>query len=176
MSLGFFKKISKISADKQFHSYENVQATNVSSHENKGKQKQHKSWSKLYQHVIYGSRHLAVLGETRRQPKQSGIIKSAGAVASNTNSTDGTVPQHEIDWSNRQELTKSTQSKSWRVHTRTDSDSSSSDGRESPDAKKRELEHYNKLKLNLNSPPRNKEVLKGIKILQPLLNNNHPFK
>ena len=48
MSLGFFKKISKISADQQFHSYENVQATNVSSHENKGKQKQHRNHEEDY--------------------------------------------------------------------------------------------------------------------------------
>ena len=172
MSLGLFKKISKRSANKQFHSYENVQATNVSSHEKKGKKKQHRNHDADYINVQFedrnGSRHLVVLGETRRQPKQSGIDISAGAIVSNIESTDGTMPQHKLAKSNRQELKQSTESKSWRVCTRTDSDSSSSDitdESESPDAKKRELEHYSRLKLNLSCPPHNKKALKGIKIL-----------
>lgn len=172
MSLGLFKKISKSTANKQFHSYENVQATNVSSHEKKGKKKQHRNHEADYINVQFedrnGRRHLAVLGETRRQPKQSGIGISAGAIVSSIESTDGTMPHYELAKSNRQELKQSTGSKSCRVCTRTDSDSASSDiteGSESPDAKKRELEHYNRLKLNLSCPPRNKKALKGIKIL-----------
>ena len=172
MSLGIFKKISKSSANKQFHSYENVQATNVRSHEKKGKKKQHRNHKEDYINVQFedrnGRRHLAVLGETRQQSKQSGIDTSAGAIVSSTESIDGTMPQHELAKSNSQELKQSTGSKSWRVYTRADSDSSSSDitnRSESPDAKKRELEHYNRLKLNLSCLPRNKKALKGIKTL-----------
>lgn len=173
MSLGLSKMISKSSGNKQFHSYENihVQAPSVSSHENKGEERQHKNHEEDYINVQFedrnGRRHLAVQGETR-QHKESGIHTSTGAVITTTGSTDGTVPQHELANSNRQELKHSTGSKTWRVYSRTDSDSSSSDiadGNKSPDAKKRELEHYNRLKLNLSCPPRNKKALKGIKIL-----------
>ena len=172
MSLGLFKKISRSSANKQFHSYENVQATNVSSPGNNGKKKQHRNHEADYINVQFddrnGRRHLAILGETRRQPKQSGTDTSAGAVVGSTESTDGTMPQHELAKSNRQEPKQGTGNKSWRVYSRTDSNSSSSDitdGSESPDAKKRELEHYNRLKLNPSCLPRNKKALKGIKIL-----------
>lgn len=172
MSLGLFKKISKSSANKQSHSYENVQATSVSSPGNNEKKKQHRNHEADYINVQFedknGRRHLAVLGETRRQPKQSGTDKSAGAFVSSTKSTDKTMPEHELAKSNRQEPKQGSGSKSLTVYSRTDSDSSSNDitdESESPDAKKRELEHYNRLKLNPSCPPRNKKALKGIKIL-----------
>ena len=168
MSLGLSKMSSE---NKQFHSYENVQAPSVSSHENTEEKRQHKNHEEDYINVQFedrnGRRHLAVLGETSRH-KESGIHTSFGAVISTTESTDGTVPQHELAKSNRQELKHSTESKTWRVYSRTDSDSSSSDiadENKSPDDKKREVEHYNRLKLNLSCPPRNKKALKGIKIL-----------
>jgi hypothetical protein len=185
-SLGLSKMISKSSENQQCHSYENVQAPNESSHENKEKDRQHRNHEEDYINVQFdirnGRRHLAVLGETRRQ-KETGAHVSAGAVVSTTRSTDRTGPRYELAKSNRQELIHSTGSKSWRVCSRTDSDSSSSDtidgsdtidtidGSESPDAKIKELEHYNKLKLNRICPPCNKKALKGIKILT---NANQP--
>lgn len=170
MSLGIFKNISKSGANKRFHSYENVQASNVSNHQKKGKERQHRNHEADYINVQFeernGRRHLAVLGETRRQ-KQSSTCTSVGAVASSTETIDGIMPHSEPAKCNM-ELKQSTGSKSWRMYCRIGSDSSSSDISdrcESPDAKKKELEHYNRLKLNLSCPPHNKKALRGIKIL-----------
>lgn len=56
--------------------------------------------------------------------------------------------------------------------TRTDSESSSasilSESGGIPDAKQREIEHYNRLKLNLDRIPQNKKALRGLRVLNKI--------
>ena len=176
MSLGLFKKISKSTASKQIHSYENIPAANVSSYGQTGKKKrQHRNHEADYINVQFdernGRRYLATIGETSRQPKESSRDRSTGAIVSSTENTDGPMLHHEPAKRKRREIEKDSGSKSQRVYlrnSRIDSDSSSSDitdSSENTDAKRSELEHYNRLKLNLSCPPHNKKALKGIKIL-----------
>ena len=167
MSLGLLKKISSSSGRNQVHSYENVPAIGASSNR-QNERKHYRNHKEDYINVQFEDKnekhHLAIIEEARQQPKEVGATASAVDIVCNIKSR----VHQELAKSNWQELTQASEGKSQRVHRRTDSDTSISDitnGSESPDSKKRELEHYNRLKLDLSCPPRNKKALKGIKIL-----------
>ena len=115
-----------------------------------------------------GRRKLARIGEERIQSKASGPD-----VGATTEGTDrGEPQQHKATKHSKQKSRKGFRGsigKAHRVHHIRDSDSSSSEMIESnsdrQDDKTSEMEHYNRLKLNMSSLPQNKKLLKGIRIL-----------
>ena len=173
MNLELLKKTSK---SKVIHRYENV-VTSSHRHEANRQCRKHDT---DYVNVEYdernGRRHLAMLGGTTKKVKRSSIdsdLRVSSRETTNTkctidrtNSTDG-----ELQHSEFVNGLRVTESKSLRVHhrmNRVDSEGSSSevtDSVESEDAQKRELEHYNRLKLNWSCLQNNKKLLKGISIL-----------
>lgn len=185
MSLGLFKRTSN---SKVTHRYENVPVTNASSHRKKRQWRRHDT---DYINVEFddknGRRHLATIGEVKRQPKDLSTVLSASAIRDTTDTRDSADggQYHEMA-KNRLELNKTLENKSHSVQHRMntiDSDSSSSEiteSTENPEAQNRELEHYNRLKLNLRCLPHNEKVLKGIRILYndqvPAERNQHSLQ
>ena len=176
MSLGLFKRSSKSnSSSRAIHRYENVPPANVSSQRHNGTQIQCRKHAADYINVQYedknGRRHLARLGETRRQLNQSSTDSdlSASAISNSVDSTDRAGQHHNVAKHNGLKLKKSTKVAGGQYRTkRIDSDSSSSEiteSSENADARQRELEHYNRLKINMRCLPHNEKALKGIKIL-----------
>ena len=169
MSLGISKRTSN---SKPIHRYENVSNTSASSHR---KKTQCRKYDADYINVEFedkSGRQIATIAEARRKPKYSSTdldMSPTRSITNNSiNSTDGEM-QHQETAKNSLELIRSSPGKSQRLHQINridlDSDSSSSEIQESNEVKKLELEHYNRLKLNLRCLPPNKKALKGIRIL-----------
>ena len=163
MSLGFFKKNSK---SKAVHRYENMPLPNAKELNKMQSRKQEAQYINVEFDDRNGRRQLARIGEDRIQ--SNAYLDEPGA----TEGTDGgEVRQQKTTKNTKLKLKKGSRvsgGKLHRVHHIKDSDSSSSEMLESserPDDKTKELEHYNRLKLNLTSLPQNKKLLKGIKIL-----------
>lgn len=162
MSLGLLKRTSN---SKLIHCYENVSVTSTSSHR---KKMQCRKYDADYINVEFedeSGRQLATIGEARMKPKYSSTDLDMSSTRI-INHTDGEM-QHQETAKNSQELIRSSRGKSQRLHqiNGIDSDSEIQESNESTEVKKRELEHYNRLKLNLRCLPHNKKALKGIRIL-----------
>ena len=125
------------------------------------------------QRILSGSdRSVSTLSSQRIPESVTESDMSASALSSSTDSIDGRVDERVYrDYyppPRKQRSTSKTKQVRYRA-TRTDSESSSASGiTESADlleAKAREIEHYNKLKLNLNKLSQSKEVRKGVRVL-----------
>lgn len=124
------------------------------------------------QRILSGSdRSVSTLSSQRVPESVTESDMSASALSSSTDSIDGRVDEgihRDCRPPRKQRSTSKTKQVRYRA-TRTDSESSSVSGvTESADlleAKAREIEHYNKLKLNLNKLSQSKEVRKGVRVL-----------
>ena len=169
MSLGLFKK----APSKEIHRYENVLTSNDKHHE---RQANCRKYDTDYINVEFddrnGRRRLVTLGGATRKLEEStrDFEVHASATTDTVHSTDKEI-QHNDDSTNGKpnfkKSSKVSKSKSLTRMNRIDSDSSGSEieSSEMSDTKIRELEHYNRLKLNLSCLPHNKKLLKGIRIL-----------
>ena len=113
-----------------------------------------------------GKRYLASIGETKLLPNPDTPVRNKTSSLDRIDGTTAHVPKY--NYRKVQQFPTFFGSKTRKMQcqpNRTDSDSSPASGIGDYDEKTKELEHYNKLKLNLSQLQQNKKALKGVKLL-----------